>query len=66
MARAAAVGAVLRQRGVHEPQATVAAEAGMGVLRVALDRWASGRDDRDLASIMQDSMTQLRTIAAGG
>lgn len=63
---AAAVAAVLRQRGVSEPLATIAAEAGMTVLRVALERWASGRDDRDLTSIMEDSMARLRSLAAGG
>ena len=30
----------------REPQATLAAEAGMTVLRVALERWANGHDDR--------------------
>jgi AcrR family transcriptional regulator len=29
------------ERGVSEPQATLAAEAGMTVLRVAIQRWAS-------------------------
>jgi hypothetical protein len=36
------------------------------VLRVAIQRWASGDDDRDLAAIMRDSVTELRTLAAGG
>ncbi len=61
---AAAVATVLQRRGVGEPQATLAAEAGMTVLRVALERWASGRDDRDLTSIMDDAMIQLRMVAA--
>jgi len=62
---AAGVAAALRQRGVGELQATIAAEAGMTVLRVALERWASGQDDRDLATIMQDSMAGLRAVASG-
>src|ERR1700690_3347449 len=41
---ATAVATVLRQRGVGEPQATLAAEAGMTVLRVAIQRWASADD----------------------
>ena len=60
---AAAVAAALRQRGVSEPQATLAAEAGMTVLRVAIQRWASGDDRRDLAAIMRDSVAELRTVA---
>jgi len=61
---AAAVNAALRQRGVNEMQATLAAETGMTVLRVAIRRWASGDDERDLTSIMRDSVTELRTVAA--
>ena len=63
---AAAVAAALRQRGVSEPQATLAAEAGMTVLRVAVERWASKDDGRDLATIMRDSVADLRAVTAGG
>ncbi len=63
---AAAVAATLRERGVGEPHATLAAEAGMTVLRVALERWASGQDERDLATIMRESLTELRAVAMGG
>src|SRR6516164_11102798 len=50
-AYAAAVAAALRQRGVGEGPATIAAETGMTVLRVSYERWASGDDQRDLAAI---------------
>jgi AcrR family transcriptional regulator len=60
---AAAVAATLRQRGVSELQATLAAEAGMTVLRVALQRWANEVDGRDLTAIMRDSVAELRTVA---
>jgi AcrR family transcriptional regulator len=63
---AGAVAAALRQRGVSEPQATLAAEAGMTVLRVAIQRWANGDDGRDLATIMRDSVGELRAMAARG
>src|SRR5580658_5369582 len=53
---AAVVAATLRQRGVSDPQATLAAEAGMTVLRVAIQRWAGGNDNRDLVAIMRDSV----------
>src|SRR5580692_8591832 len=61
---AAAVATALHERGVTEPQATLAAETGMTVLRVALERWNSGNDSRDLATIMRDSVAELRAIAA--
>jgi AcrR family transcriptional regulator len=63
---AAAVATALRQRGVSEPQASLAAEAGMSVLRVAVERWANGDDDRDLTAIMRDSVAELRAVTAGG
>jgi AcrR family transcriptional regulator len=63
---AAAVATTLVKRGVTEPQATLAAEAGMTVLRVAIQRWAGGEDDRDLAAIMRDSVAELRAVTASG
>ena len=63
---AAAVAAVLRQRSVNEPQATLAAETGMTVLRVAVERWASGDEGQDLAAIMRDSVAELRAMATSG
>jgi AcrR family transcriptional regulator len=63
---AAAVAAALRQRGVTEPQATLAAEAGMTVLRIALQRWVSGGESQDLAATMRDSIAELRALTADG
>ncbi len=60
---AASVTEALHQRGVGEPQASLAAEAGMTVLRVAIERWSSGSDDRDLTDVMRDAMTDLRAVA---
>ena len=63
---AAAVAQALRQRGSGELQASLAAETGMTVLRVAIERWSSEADDRELADVMRDSMTELRAVAGGG
>ncbi len=63
---AAAIAAALRERGVGDLQATLAAETGMTVLRVAIQRWANGDDDRDLAGIMRDAVAELRAVAASG
>jgi AcrR family transcriptional regulator len=61
---AAAVASTLRQRGAPEPQATLAADAGMTVLRVALQRWADADEDQDLAAVMRESVAELRAMAA--
>lgn len=63
---AAAVAATLRERGVPEPQATLAAEAGMTVLPVALGRWSAGPADCDLPSVVRDVVSELRALIAGG
>lgn len=59
----AAIAAALRQRGVEEPQATLAAASGMTVLRLALERWATDADDGpDLTTVMRRSMEDLRAL----
>jgi hypothetical protein len=63
---AAAITTALRDRGVSEQQANLAAETGMTVMRLAMQRWASGDDDRDLAAIMRDCIADLRALAASG
>jgi AcrR family transcriptional regulator len=60
---AATVAGALRQRGTGELQATLAAEAGMSVLRVAIERWANS-DDRSLPVIMTDYMAEMRAVTA--
>jgi len=62
--RILAVSAALRQRGVGEPQATLAADAGMTVLRIALEQWSSGNDDRELVDVTRDTMANLRVVTA--
>ncbi|MGH9092689.1 MAG: TetR family transcriptional regulator [Acidimicrobiales bacterium] len=61
-----AVAGALRGRGVAEPRASLAAEAGMTVLRVGVERWASGADRRDLAVVLREAMAELRAVAATG
>ena len=60
-----AVAGALRARNVGEPHATLAADAGMAVLRVAFERWSSGEDERELGDVMAASMTELREVAGG-
>lgn len=60
----AAVAAVLRRRGVDASGADLAADAGMTVLRVALQQWAGDPDGGpDLATVMRACMERLRALA---
>jgi MftR C-terminal domain len=58
-----AVAKALRDRGVDHLQSSLAADAGMTVFRVAMEQWSSGRDDRELADVMEDSLAGLREVA---
>jgi AcrR family transcriptional regulator len=57
------VAEALHQRGVSELQASMAAETGMTVFRLAMERWTNASEDRDLAEVMRDSMAELRAVA---
>jgi AcrR family transcriptional regulator len=56
--------AALRERGVPEPSATLAAESGVTVFRVAFDSWLEADDDRTIADIEQELFLQLGTVTA--
>jgi AcrR family transcriptional regulator len=53
----------LRRRGVGDTAATLAAETGVAVFRVAFERWLSGPARRSLATTLRMSFDELRTIA---
>lgn len=50
---------------VRRPAASLAADAGMTVLRVAVERWASQADERPLAHVMRDAVAELRAVVGG-
>jgi AcrR family transcriptional regulator len=55
----------LRRRGVDDPAASLAAEAGVAVFRVAFERWVGlPQVEGDLAQLMQDLLTQLTALTA--
>ena len=62
--RLAAAGAeALRGRGVADPAASLAAEAGIAVLRIAFEEWASGPAGQDLHRLLADGLTELKAVA---
>jgi AcrR family transcriptional regulator len=64
-ALAAAMAGALRSRGTGEPAASLAAEAGIAVFRVAFERWVSQVGEQDLALLIRDSLDQLKAVTAG-
>ncbi len=65
-ALAAALAEALRRRGVAEPAASLAAEAGIAVFRIAFERWISQAGQPDLPQLIRDSLEELRAVTAGG
>ena len=63
---AMAVTRALRARGVSEPAASLAAEAGIAVFKVGFERWVSERKPRDLAANIRAAVDVLRAVAAEG
>ena len=62
----AALAGGLRSRGIAEPDAILAAEAGIAVFRVAFSRWVEASEQRSFQEIVVESLTRLRALAAGG
>ncbi|HEY2793147.1 MAG TPA: TetR family transcriptional regulator [Micromonosporaceae bacterium] len=56
--------AALRRRGVGETEAALAAETGIAVFRIAFEKWVREPDSAPLATVMRESLNQLRTLAA--
>jgi AcrR family transcriptional regulator len=59
-ALAAAAGEALRGRGVPEPAASLAAEAGVAVFRVAFERWIG--DQPDFPAGIRGTFGELRAL----
>jgi AcrR family transcriptional regulator len=59
-----ALAEALRARGVAEPVASLAAETGVAVFRVAFGRWLHDDVDRGLALVMRESLDELRALTA--
>jgi len=63
---ASALAGALRGRGVAEPAASLAAEAGIAAFRVGFERWVNEADGQDLPGLMRASLDELRVVTAGG
>jgi AcrR family transcriptional regulator len=58
----AALADTLRRRGVPEPDASLTAEAGIAVFKVAFERWVEEANEQDLPDLMGDSLDHLRAV----
>jgi AcrR family transcriptional regulator len=62
---ASALADTLRGRGVAEPTASLAAEAGVAVFKVAFERWIAPGEERPMQQLIRESLTELKAVASG-
>jgi AcrR family transcriptional regulator len=61
---ATAIAQALRTRGVEEPAASLAAQAGIGVFHVAFANWIAPGNTRSYADIARSLLAELRAVTA--
>jgi len=64
-ALSAALADALRGRGVREPDASLAAEAGIAVFRVAFDRWIADANQQGFPQLVRASLDRLKAVIGG-
>ncbi|MER7616631.1 TetR/AcrR family transcriptional regulator [Nonomuraea wenchangensis] len=62
---ASALAGALRERRVGEPAASLAAEAGIAVFKIAFERWTDEPGEADLRQAMREAFAELRAVTAG-
>ena len=63
---AVAVTKALHARGVSEPAASLAAEAGVAVFKVGFERWVSEKKPQDFAAHIRAAVDALKAVTAEG
>jgi AcrR family transcriptional regulator len=61
---ASALSEALRERGVAEPGASLAAEAGVAIFKVSFERWVSGAESRPLSEFIRECLKDLKSVTA--
>jgi AcrR family transcriptional regulator len=62
---AASLAEALRQHGVADTAARLAAEAGVAVFKIAFDRWIDENNAAPLSDIIRESLAELKAVTAG-
>lgn len=61
---ASAIAEALRQRGVPEPSASLSAEAGIAVFRVAFEQWVDADSRLGWSKVLRNSLAELKVLVA--
>jgi AcrR family transcriptional regulator len=63
-AMVAAMTTALRERGLPEPAASLTAELGSAVFRIATGRWLADPEPPDLSALIKETLAELKAVAA--
>ncbi|NVI91039.1 TetR/AcrR family transcriptional regulator [Actinomadura sp. BRA 177] len=61
---ATALAETLRNRGVPDPAATLTAEAGIAIFKVAFTRWLESPAGKELPDYIHESLNELKAVTA--
>ena len=61
----AALAEALRQRGVTDPAASLAAEAGGAAFKLGFERWVADTKGTPMSAFIRESLDALKAVAAG-
>jgi AcrR family transcriptional regulator len=61
---ASALAGALHQRGIEDPAASLTAEAGIAVFKVAFERWIVEPNRQDLPRLIRESLDELKAVTA--
>jgi AcrR family transcriptional regulator len=61
----AGIAEALRARGTKDPAASLTAEAGVSVFKIAFERWIDEANKRDLTRLIGDAFAELKSVTAG-
>ncbi|MET8133033.1 TetR family transcriptional regulator [Streptomyces sp. NPDC005251] len=61
---ATALADALRRRGVDDASASLAAEVGIAIFKIAFRRWVERAGDRELSQFIGESLTGLKAVTA--
>ena len=63
---AVSIADALRRRGVAQPAASLAAEAGLAVFKVAYQRWADEASQQPFRQFIRDCLAELKAVTGAG
>lgn len=62
----AALAAAMRQRGVKDPAASMAAEVGGAAFKLGFERWVEDTTGKPMSKFIRQSLDALKAVAAAG